>query len=303
MAKGSRKAIYKQWWFWGIIVTLGVFVYLTLNLDNLVNQEFNAERGINVYTREVGSGTRSSFTEVAGLVDEDGNDTILQTATVQNSTNATMQAVASDPHGISYVSLGSLGDSVKAVSINGVAPTSENIQKQNYGLVRNFNMVYGQELSEVAQDFWDFMFLAQAQEVVEKSGYVTVNPDAPEYESSGLSGSIQIVGSTSVEPIIQRFSEVYREYNPDVTIDITAPGSGAGITTSIDGSADIGMSSREPSAEEMEQLIEAAPIAIDGIVVVVNNINPVDNLQLEEVQGIYSSDVDYYNYWNEILNN
>lgn len=303
LKKGKKKPLYKQWWFWGIIVALGAVIYLVMNLDQFVTQEFNPERGINVYTREVGSGTRSSFVDATGLVDEAGDDAITQTATVQNSTNATMQAVASDPHGISYISLGSLNDSIKAVSINGFAPTSENIQAGDYQLVRNFNVVYGQELSDVAQDFWNFMFSAQAQEIVEEVGYVPVDPNAPEYEPSGMSGTIQIVGSTSVEPVIQQFSEAYREYNPDVTIDITAPGSGAGITTAIDGSADIGMSSREPSDQEAAQLIETAPIAIDGIVVIVNNLNPVENLDIEQIQGIYSDEVEYYNYWNEVLEN
>lgn len=298
MNNQKGREIYKQWWFWGAIVIVAFIVYFALNMNQSGNQTFEADREIHVYTREVGSGTRSAFTEVTGLVDENGDDALTPRATVQNSTSATMQAVANDPHGISYISLGSLNDSVKAVSVNGVEPNSENIQAGDYQLVRNFNVVYGQELSEVAQDFWNFMFSAQAQELVSEDGYVPVDTNAPEYESSGLSGSISIVGSTSVEPTIQRFSEAYRELNPDVTIDITAPGSGAGITSAIDGSADIGMSSREPGEGEASQLIETAPIAIDGIVVIINNNNPLDNLEVEEIQGIY---LEYYGAWNEIL--
>ncbi len=97
---------------------------------------------------------------------------------------------------------------------------------------------------------------------------------------------------------MQQFAEAYTELNPDVTIDITAPGSGAGITSAIDGSSDIGMTSRDPEEEEMAQLIESAPIAIDGIVAIVNNNNPVENLDLKEIQGIY---LNYYDSWSEVL--
>lgn len=274
--------------------------YAVIRQSNQVNEAFDSERTINIYTREEGSGTRTAFTEVANLVDENGDDAITLGATVQNSTNAITQAVASDTHAISYISLGSLNDSVKALSIDGVEPTAENIQQGNYTLYRNFNVVYGQELSEVAQDFWDFMFTAQAQNLVELDGFVAVDPNAPEYETKNLSGRITIVGSTSVQPTIQRFSEAYRELNPNVQIDITAPGSGAGITSAIDGTSDIGMSSRELSEDEATQLLGAEPIAIDGIVLIVNNNNPIENLELAEIQGIY---LQFYNTWNELDQN
>ena len=300
MKNQKNKAVYKQWWFWGVLAIAAVIVYLAFNLEQISTQEFNPNREIYAYTREIGSGTRTAFTEVTGLVDENGDDAITPTATVQNSTNAIMQAVASDPHAISYISLGSLNDSVKEVPVNGVEPTTENIQSDDYQLYRNFSVTYGQELSDVAQDFWDFMFSKQAQKMVAEDGYVPVDSNAPEYEPSGLSGSVSVVGSTSVEPTIQRFSEAYRELNPDVTIDITAPGSGAGITSAIDGSADIGMTSRDPDEDEAAQLIETAPIAIDGIVLIVNNLNSIENLELEQIQGIYQ---EYYSSWNDILDN
>lgn len=300
MKKESSKKIYKQWWLWGPLIILAVIIVTVLNLDQTSSQEFEANRSINVYTREIGSGTRSAFTEVTDLVDENGDDAITLSAAVQNSTNATMQAVARDAHGISYASLGSLSDSVKPLKVNGVAATSENIQAGDYELTRNFNVVYGKELSEVTQDFWDFMFSAQAQDLVGEDGFVAVDPNAPEYEAKGLSGKISIVGSTSVEPTVARFAEAYTEYNPDVTIDITAPGSGAGITSAIDGTSDIGMSSRELTDEELDQVLEAAPIAIDGIVVIVNNNNPLETLKIEEIRGIY---FEYYSTWNELLDN
>lgn len=295
----SNKAFYKNVWFWVGLVGIAAVAYFITTLDiSGDDREFEADNNIHAYTREIGSGTRSAFTDITGLVDENGDDNISPYATVQNTTNGSMQAVVSDVYGISYISLGSLNDTVKAIAIEGAEPTVEEIQSKNYKLVRNFSVVYGQELSEVAQDFWNYMFSAQAQELVAETGYVPVDANAPEYEAADLSGNISIVGSTSVEPTISRFAEEYTKLNPDVTIDITSPGSGAGITSAIDGSSDIGMTSRDPDEGEMANLIESKAIAIDGIVAIVNNNNPVDNLSLDQIQGIY---LNYYETWDEVL--
>lgn len=295
----SNKAFYKNVWFWVGLVGIAAVAYFITTLDiSGDDREFEADNNIHAYTREIGSGTRSAFTDITGLVDENGDDNISPYATVQNTTNGSMQAVVSDVYGISYISLGSLNDTVKAIAIEGAEPTVEEIQSKNYKLVRNFSVVYGQELSEVAQDFWNYMFSAQAQELVAETGYVPVDANAPEYEAADLSGNISIVGSTSVEPTISRFAEEYTKLNPGVTIDITSPGSGAGITSAIDGSSDIGMTSRDPDEGEMANLIESKAIAIDGIVAIVNNNNPVDNLSLDQIQGIY---LNYYETWDEVL--
>lgn len=252
--------------------------------------DFDASTDIHVITREDASGTRGAFTEITGVVDENGDDVIAQSATVQNGTSAVMQGVAGDLYSIGYISLGSLDDSVKALNVNDVEATPENIASGEYEVARNFNVTYAGELSEVAQDFWNFIFSAQAQALAEEEGYVAVDSAAPEYEAQGLSGSIQIVGSTSVEPVMLRISEAYRELNPDVTIDVTAPGSGAGITAAIDGTANIGMASRELDEEEQAQVTETAALAVDGIAVIVHLDNPTEGLSMDEIGGIYLGD-------------
>lgn len=301
MYKNKGKKLYTQWWFWGGLIFLAFSVYFIINIDQFLSSKFDSQNEIHAYTREIGSGTRSAFTEVTGLVDKNDDDNISPTVTVQNSTNAITQTVSTDPHSISYISLGSLNDSVKALSVDGAEPTRDAIRAGDYTLVREFSMVYGKELSDVAQDFWNFMFSAQAQVLVEELGFVAVDANAPEYEASGLSGSIMIVGSTSVEPVVQLFSEEYRKYNPDVTIDITAPGSGAGITTAIDGSADLGMTSRATTPEEDELLIDAQPIAIDGIVMIVNSQTPLGEISSLEIKRIFVSDYETNITWDHIL--
>ncbi len=253
--------------------------------------DFDASTDIHVITRESGSGTRDAFVEIAGITDDAGEDAITQAATVQNGTNAVMTGVAGDVYAIGYISLGSLNDSVKALSVNGVEATPENISAGDYEVARNFNVTYGGELSEVAADFWAFMDSAQAQAIVEEEGYVSSVSDAQEYEASGLSGNITVVGSTSVQPVMERFAEEYQALNPDVTIDITAPGSGAGVTAAIDQTADIGMASRELDEEEQGQVTETKAVAIDGIAVIVHNDNSTEDISMDTIGGIYLGDI------------
>lgn len=300
MNKTKTDHMYKQWWFYGIILFIIGAAYFINNNKLGQGTDFKSDHEIHLFTREAGSGTRSAFVEVVEIVDQNGDDFLTPLATVQNSTNATMQAVQGDAHAVSYISLGSLNDSVKALAVNGVEPTVGSIQSGDYLLSRNFSVTHGTELSEVAKDFWDFMSSKEAQALVAEDGYVSVNLDAPSYTPSNLSGSVSIVGSTSVEPTMQRFSEAYTALNPNVRIDITAPGSGAGITSTIDGSADIGMTSRDPSPDELVNLLETKAIAIDGIVLIVNNKNTLDNIQLEQIRGMYLGEVTR---WNQISSN
>ena len=261
------------------------------------SSDFDTASDIHVVTREDGSGTRGSFVEIVDVMDENEGDITTPAATVQNNTSSVMQTVAGDIHSIGYISLGSLDNSVKGLSIDGIEPTPEAVANTEYEVARNFNVVYGSELSEEAQDFYNFFLSQQAQELVSEEGYVPIDSDASEYISQGASGNITVVGSTSVEPLMQRFAEAYMKLNPDVTIDITAPGSGAGITAAIEGSADIGMTSREIEEGESVQLEGSDAIAIDGIAIITHKDNPMNELSLEEISSIYMGDATT---WEEV---
>lgn len=254
------------------------------------SSDFDTSETIHVITREEGSGTRTAFTEIVGLEDEDGNDTTYQGATIQNGTSGVMQGVSSDEYAIGYISVGSIDDSIKPLQVNGVAPDPSEIASGNYEIARNFNLAYGEELTDVAQDFWDFIFSFEGQAIVEESGYVAVDSEAPAFEGGDVDGSISIVGSTSVQPVIEALSDAYGDLNENVTFEITAPGSGAGVTAAIDGTADIGMASRELDEEETSQVAEVAAIAVDGIAVIVHNDNPLEDIALDTVGSIFAGE-------------
>lgn len=254
--------------------------------------DFDFSSALNASTREDGSGTRSAFAEIVGLEDEDGNDTISQELTIQNGTSSVITSVQEDEYAMGYISVGSLNDEVKALAVEGVEPTPENIQSGDYEIARNFNIAWGSELSEPAQDFVDFIFSADGQAVIEENGEVPIDPEAPEFEGGDVEGQVQINGSTSVTPAMELLTEAYNEINPDVTFDIASTGSGAGVTSAIDNTADIGMASRELSDEELEQVEDAQAIAVDGIAVIVHPDNPVEDITLDQLEQIYLGEVD-----------
>ena len=106
--------------------------------------EFDTSSTITVYSREDGSGTRTAFVELFGVEAEDeSGETVDMTTTeavITNSTSVMLTGVAGDPSAIGYVSLGSLNDTVKALSVNGVAATVENIASGDYAISRPFNI-------------------------------------------------------------------------------------------------------------------------------------------------------------------
>ena len=257
---------------------------------------------IYVYSREDGSGTRSAFVELTGIEQEDENgddvDMTTASASITNSTSVMMTSVASDTNGIGYISLGSLNDTVTAVSVDGVEATVENVKSGDYSISRPFNIVVSEELSDVAQDFIDFILSAEGQAIVEENGYVAVVEDAESYESSGLSGKIVVAGSSSVTPVMEKLAEAYEELNPDVTIEVQQSDSSTGVTMAIEGTADIGMASRELKDSEVESGVSSITIAMDGIAVIVNNESGITALTTEQIVAIFTGEVTT---WEEAL--
>lgn len=290
---------------------------------------FAQEGTINVVSREDGSGTRGAFVEIVGVVDENEDDMTTTSAAIQNSTNGVMQTVAGDPNAIGYISLGSLDDTVKAVTVDGAEATPEAINAGDYPIARPFVVAWGEDQSDVSADFLTFIHSQEGQTIVEEEGYIAVDASAsaegeesseeasseetteeesateeesteeesgsvvaslPSYEAAGLEGTIEVVGSTSVTPVMEVLAEEYMALNPDVTINITSNGSSAGIEAATGGAADLGMSSRELTEDEAAALNQAN-IALDGIAVVVHPESTVEDLSLETIRSIFLGEV------------
>ncbi|MGI6161030.1 MAG: phosphate ABC transporter substrate-binding protein PstS family protein [Christensenellales bacterium] len=105
------------------------------------------------------------------------------------------------------------------------------------------------------------------------------------------SGTISVVGSTSVGPVMEAIVAKYNETNPDLVIEIQQVGSSAGIKAALDGTADIGMSSRDLKDEEVAQGVVPTEIALDGIAIIVNNDSKVSELTSEQIQKIFKGEI------------
>lgn len=247
--------------------------------------EKDGDKEISVISREDGSGTRDAFTELLGILEDDVDNTTVN-AEITNSTSVMMTTVSGNTEAIGYVSLGSLNDSVKAIKVDGVEATTDNVSSGDYVVARPFNIVTGSEVSENAQDFIDFIMSKEGQNIISEEGYISVDSDS-NYTASGLTGTVTLAGSTSVAPVMEKIAEKYMELNEGMTIEIQQSGSGAGITSTIEGVCDIGMSSRELKENEIAEGVAATKIAMDGIAVIVNVDNTVEDLTSEQIKDIF----------------
>lgn len=251
----------------------------------------SAGGAISVISREDGSGTRGAFTELFEIEDADGNDATTTSAVVTNSTSVMMTTVAGDPNSIGYISLGSLNDTVKAVEIDGVAPSADGVKDGSYKVARPFNVVTGQNVSDVAQDFLNFIMSSDGQAVVSEENYVSVADGAQPYTASGKSGKVVVAGSSSVTPVMEKLAEAYQALNPDVNIEVQQSDSSTGVQSTIDGTCDLGMASRELKDSETSQGVKPVVIAMDGIAVIVNSDASVNALTSEQVKGIFTGEI------------
>lgn len=255
---------------------------------------------VTIVSREDGSGTRGAFIELFGIEEkqDDGTKVDMTTtdAQITNNTSVMLTTVADNEYAFGYVSLGSLNDSVKALKIDGAEATAENIENGSYKVSRPFNIAVKKDLNnKVAKDFMSFIMSTEGQKVVADEKYIAV-ADVKDYAGTKPSGSCVVGGSSSVSPLMEKLIEAYKAVNPNASIELQTSDSTTGMTSTIEGSYDIGMASRELKEEEAAEL-EPTVIATDGIAVVVNNANPLDELSADQVKDIYVGNVST---WDEI---
>ncbi|MBQ2745484.1 MAG: extracellular solute-binding protein [Lachnospiraceae bacterium] len=252
----------------------------------------SADSDITVIAREEGSGTRSAFVELMGVVDADDKDITVSTAEITSSTSVMLTTVKDNVSAIGYVSLGSLSDDVKAVKVDGVEATAENVKNGSYKVSRPFNIAYKEDkLSDLAKDFISYIMSNEGQAIIEEEGYIAVGA-TESYTASNLEGKVVLAGSTSVAPVMEKLAEEYMKLNSGVTIEIQQSGSSAGMTSTIEDACDIGMASRDVKDSEIAEGLTATKIAVDGIAVIVNKENTfADDLTREQIKGIYLGEI------------
>jgi len=253
--------------------------------------KFDKTKDIAVVSREEGSGTRGAFIELFGVQEKDAAgktvDKTTAEATISNSTSVVMTTVAGNPYAIGYISLGSLDNSVKAMKVDGADATVANIKSGTYKISRPFNIATKGTPNAVAQDFISFIMSKDGQKVVSDNKYIPLD-NAPAFTSKKPSGKIVVGGSSSVTPLMEKLQEAYKAINPNATIEIQMSDSTTGMTNALSGVCDIGMASRELKESETSAGLTHTVIATDGIAVIVNKDNVVDNMTKDQVKQIYT---------------
>lgn len=276
-----------------LILTMLGFSLMLAACDN-VNRDT-----ISVISREDGSGTRGAFIELFGIEQKDASGAKIDYTTIDalitNSTSVMMTTIANNPQAIGYISLGSLNHTVKAVQIDGVAPSVESVKDGSYKIARPFNIVTNDTTNPVAIDFISYILSNAGQKVIEENKYIANEANA--YTTTQPTGKVVIAGSSSVTPVMEKLKESYILINPHATIEIQQSDSTTGINAVISGIADIGMASRTITDSEKTAGVTAQIIAMDGIAVIINNDNTHDNLTNEDVQAIFTGEKTT---WSEI---
>jgi len=270
---------------------MGILLTIAMGLQ-LVGTAFAASE-ITVVSREAGSGTRSAFVELTGVEvkDDAGNkvDKTYEDAVIQNGTAQVITTVEGDENAIGYISLGSLGDTVKALTVAGVEATPENVTNKTYALSRPFNIAVKEGLSDTAKDFIAWILGEDGQKLVTENHYVALAPVA--YTAAPVAGKIVVGGSSSVGPLMEKLAEAYKTANPDVEIEVQISDSTTGMKGAADGTFDIGMASRELKDSEKEAGLTGTAIALDGIAMIVNKANALSNIEIEQIRQIFTGEV------------
>ncbi len=251
---------------------------------------------ITVVSREASSGTRTAFDEMTGVAVKQGNevkDSLFSEALISGSSGSVGMTVAGEPNAIGYTSLASAGTGPKILSVNGIMPSMQTVSDGSYPLHRPFLLVLGEagKTNSVAQDFVNFVSSKEGQDIVVAAGYVPVRTDAPAFSpAADLSGKIVLSGSTSVEPVMAKLQEAYKTYQPNVQLEIQYVGSTAGLKDVASDKAQIGLSSRDLTAEELVTL-QATPFAHDAIAVIVNKKNPLNDITTAQIKSVYTGEI------------
>lgn len=249
---------------------------------------FDSAKNVTVIVREDGSGTKSAFMEIIGLKGKKD----VSGAIIQTGTPAILASVKTNNYAIAYESLGYVTSDVKMLKIDGVEPTLENVKNGTYKIARPLNVVYKSATLERAEvnAFYEFINSADAQTIISAKGYAAVKDDAKAYEvKAGLSGTINVSGSTSLQPLMTDLAKKFESIQSAVKIIVTGGGSGTGYKNAENGVSDFGMIS-ETFVQEKAASCTYCSVAKDGVAVIVNKANPTDEMSLKTLKNIYDVD-------------
>ena len=274
-------------------------------------------RPIQIVSREDGSGTRDGFVEYI-TNKEKKTMQLSKDAIIADSTAAMLSNVRSNPGAIGYDSEGYVTDDVKILHLDGI----DIEDTQNYPLKRNLTVVYKESIdttpnridskaiydtNQAAKKFLQYITSSDVKEQIQK-GYVALDNSTPYVVAPNLFGTVTISGSTSLEPLMQELKAMYKKVQPNVQVDITAGGSGVGRDDVRDNKVDFGMISATLSDSQKENIqngdttiqVKTMDIALDKIAIIVNKLNPYNNITASKLWDIFDIEKTGYKTWGDM---
>lgn len=249
---------------------------------------FDSSKNISVVVREDGSGTKTAFMEIIGLKGKTDPSGVF----TQNGVAGVLAEVKSNPSAIAYESLGYITGDVKALKVDGVAATVANVKNGTYKIARPLSVIYQESTlnSDVNRAFLTFLQSSNAQRIISEGGYVSMIDNAPAYVvNSSLSGNITISGSTSLQELMGDLADEFMRLQSRVGVEVSGGGSGTGYSNADSGVSDFGMISEEFASSKAPSCTPYV-VCNDGIAVIVNKANPLDNITMDQLQKIYDVD-------------
>ncbi|MCL1828751.1 MAG: substrate-binding domain-containing protein [Oscillospiraceae bacterium] len=262
---------------------------------------FDTSKNISVTAREDGSGTKSAFMEIIGLKGKADPENVI----IQNGTAGILAEVKGNPAAIAYESLGYVTSDVKMLKVDGAEATTENIKSGVYKISRPLSIVYKEAALDNAVNsaFFTFLQSSDAQVIISAEGYVSTAENAPAYTiNASLSGSIDISGSTSLQPLMTDLAAAFEVFQPNVSVTVGGGGSGTGYKNADEGVSEFGMISEEFSIEKAPSCVHTV-VCKDGIAVIVHKDNPLDSISAEQLKNIYDVDAEAgaVTKWHELI--
>lgn len=257
--------------------------------NNQNNTSFDTSKRITVVTRDDGSGTKSAFMEIIGLKGKKDPAGVISAS----STTTVLATVKTNPLAIAYESLGYVTDEVKILKVDQVDCNVENIKTGDYKIARSLNIVYKETILQnpVFEDFYKFLGSSDSQKIISDNGYVSTKDDTSSYvKENDFKGTINISGSTSLQPLMTLLAEKYETIQTNVDVIVSGGGSGTGYKNAENNVSDFGMISETFNSEKAPSCT-SYEVAKDGIALIVNKVNSFDNITLEHLKNIYDCDI------------
>jgi len=248
-----------------------------------------------VVSREEGSGTRDCFEH--GVTKNIKDDALFY-----DSNGAVKTKVSSESKAIGFLSLGYV-EGLKTITLDGVDPTPENCASGKYPVLRRLYVLTVAEAEDEVAAFINFCRSDEGQAIAEAEGYIPLNKLSMTYvpptgKADVIAGTIDEAGSTSVQPLAELMAAEFMSMYPAVKINISGGGSSSGVKACAAGTVDLGAASRDIKITEQDLIPHC--IARDAVAIAVHPSNPVSELTIDQVAGIYEGTITN---WSEVGGN